>query len=34
MSSIAEGFERGSDKECIQFFYIAKGYAGEVRAQL
>ena len=34
MSNIAEGFERGSDKEFIQYLYFAKGSAGEVRAQL
>lgn len=33
-SNIAEGFERGSKAELIQFLYIAKGSAGEVRTQL
>ena len=34
MSNIAEGFERGTQQELINYFFIAKGSAGEVRCQL
>lgn len=33
ISNIAEGFERGSNKEFIQFLYVTKGSLGELRAQ-
>jgi four helix bundle protein len=33
-NNIAEGFERGTTKELLQFVYIARGSAGEVRSML
>lgn len=33
-SNIAEGHERGSNKETAQFFSYAKGSAGELRTQI
>jgi four helix bundle protein len=33
-NNIAEGFERGTTNELLNFLYIARGFAGEVRSML
>jgi four helix bundle protein len=33
-NNVAEGFERGTNKELLSFLYIARGSAGEVRSML
>ncbi len=34
MNNVAEGFERGSNKDFVRFLFIARGSAGEVRSLL
>jgi four helix bundle protein len=33
-SNIAEGFERGSNRDCVKFLLYAKGSCGELRTQI
>ena len=34
MGNVAEGYDRGGDKEFIQFFSVSKGSCGEVKSHL
>ena len=34
MTNVAEGFERGSNKDFVKFLFISRGSAGEVRSLL
>jgi four helix bundle protein len=34
MSNVAEGFDRGGNREFLQFLWVARGSAAEVRSQL
>lgn len=34
MNNVAEGFERGSNKDFAKFLFVARGSAGEVRSML
>ena len=34
MSNIAEGFDRGGDKEFVNYLYISKGSCSELKSQL
>jgi len=34
MNNIAEGFERGSNKDFVKFLFISRGSSGEVRSML
>ena len=34
MANIAEGFERGSNRDFVRFLYMARGSTGEVRSHL
>jgi four helix bundle protein len=33
-NNIAEGYERGSNKDAVKFFYYARGSSGELRTQI